>query len=279
MRRVFFYALVMQVESRPPLSAYIRTLNEARMVADVVRAALKIADEVVIVDSGSTDGTQELAREAGARVLEHEWLGNGHQKRLAEDHCRHDWLLDLDADEIVSEALAAEIRTLFQGGEPPLKIYRTMLALAPPVGKPWRDFGLQVRHKLYDRRVVRAPAHKAWDQFEIPDGVSVGRLSEPVLHYAFTGAAQFMDKLNRNSTVRAEALPLKSKPYLAARIVLGFPFYFAKKYFLQQYFRGGVYGFALASMSAYGRWLRDVKMWERAKKIRTAPGENTDGLT
>lgn len=279
MRRVFFYALVMQVESRPPLSAYIRTLNEARMVADVVRAALKIADEVVIVDSGSTDGTQELAREAGARVLEHEWLGNGHQKRLAEDHCRHDWLLDLDADEIVSEALAAEIRTLFQGGEPPLKIYRTMLALAPPVGKPWRDFGLQVRHKLYDRRVVRAPAHKAWDQFEIPDGVSVGRLSEPVLHYAFTGAAQFMDKLNRNSTVRAEALPLKSKPYLAARIVLGFPFYFAKKYFLQQYFRGGVYGFALASMSAYGRWLRDVKMWERAKKIRTAPGENADGLT
>ncbi|WP_375201957.1 glycosyltransferase family 2 protein [Hyphococcus sp.] len=279
MRRVFFYVLVMQVESRPPLSAYIRTLNEARMVADVVRAALKIADEVVIVDSGSTDGTQELAREAGARVIEHEWLGNGHQKRLAEDYCRHDWLLDLDADEIVSEALAAEIRTLFQGGEPPLKIYRTMLALAPPVGKPWRDFGLQVRHKLYDRRVVRAPAHKAWDQFEIPDGVSVGRLSEPVLHYAFTGAAQFMDKLNRNSTVRAEALPLKSKPYLAARIMLGFPFYFAKKYFLQQYFRGGVYGFALASMSAYGRWLRDVKMWERAKKIRTAPGENTDGLT
>lgn len=279
MRRVFFYVLVMQAESRPPLSAYIRTLNEARMVADVVRAALKIADEVVIVDSGSTDGTQEIAREAGARVIAHEWLGNGHQKRLAEDHCRHDWLLDLDADEIVGEAFAAEIRTLFQDGEPPLKIYRTMLALVPPVGKPWRDFGLQVRHKLYDRRVVRAPAHKAWDQFDIPESVSVGRLKEPILHYAFTGADQFMGKLNRNSTVRAEALPLKSKPYLAVRIVLGFPFYFAKKYLLQQYFRGGVYGFALASMSAYGRWLRDVKMWERANASSHAPNQKTNSTT
>ncbi len=254
----------MHAESRPPLSAYIRTLNEARMIGDVVRAALQVAGEVVVIDSGSTDGTREIARETGARIIEHEWLGNGFQKRLAEDACSHNWLLDLDADEIVSPQLAAEIAALFAGGEPPQKIYRTMLALVPPVGRPWLGFGLQVRHKLYDRRVVRAPAHKAWDQFDIPEGVAVGRLKQPILHHAFTGAAQFMGKLNHNSTVRAEALPLKSRPYLALRILFGFPFYFAKKYFLQQYFRGGVYGFALASMSAYGRWLRDVKMWERS---------------
>lgn len=272
-RRVFFYVSVMPAKSRPPVSAYIRTLNEARMIGDVVRAALQVADEVVVIDSGSTDGTIELAQNAGARVIDHEWLGNGHQKRLAEDACAHDWLLDLDADEIVSPELAAEITGLFAGGAPPNKIYRTMLALVPPVGKPWRDFGLQVRHKLYDRRIVRAPAHKAWDQFEIPDGVAVGRLKEPILHHAFTGAAQFMGKLNRNSTVRAEALPLKSKPYLALRIVVGFPFYFAKKYLLQRYFRGGVYGFALASMSAYGRWLRDVKMWERARRLERVPSQ------
>ncbi len=147
-----------------------------------------------------------------------------------------------------------------------MKVYRTMLALAPPVGAPWRNFGLQTRHKLYDRRVVRAPAHEAWDQFELPAGLAAGRLDEPILHHAFTGAAQFMDKLNRNSSVRAAALPLKSKPYLALRILFGMPFYIAKKYLLQQYFRGGVYGFALAVMSGYGRWLRDVKMWERAAK-------------
>lgn len=246
-----------------PVSAYIRTLNEERMIADVVRAALQVASEVIVVDSGSTDKTIELAESAGARVVRHEWLGNGHQKRLGEDAAAHDWLLDLDADEIISLELAVEIKSLFEDGEPPFKIYLTPLALVPPVGAPWRNFGLQTRRKLYDRRVVRAPAHKAWDQFDVPDGVAVGALREPILHHAFTGAAQFMGKLNRNSSVRAEALPLKSKPYLALRIIFGLPIYFAKKYFLQQYFRGGVYGFSLALMSGYGRWLRDVKMWER----------------
>lgn len=255
-------------DSRPPVSAYIRTLNEERMIGEVVAAALNVAREVIVVDSGSTDQTIAIARNAGAHVIEHEWRGNGHQKRVAEDLCKHHWLLDLDADEIVTPALALEISALFQNGEPPHKIYRTMLALVPPAGPVWRDFGLQTRHKLYDRRYIRMPAHEAWDQFEIPDGANVGAFKEPILHHAFAGAAQFMGKLNRNSSVRAEALPLKSKPYLALRIFFGLPFYFSKRYVLDQYFRGGVYGFALALMSGYGRWLRDVKMWERLKKER-----------
>lgn len=258
--------------TRPPISAYIRTLNEERMVADVVRAALAVAQEVVVIDSGSTDNTMALAKEAGARVIEQEWLGNGKQKRFAELACANDWLLDLDADEIITPELAHEIGALFSQSEPQCKIYHTPLALSPPVGKPWRDFGLQTRHKLYDKRVVRAPDHEAWDQFEIPSGIEIGRLKEPILHYAFTGAAQFMGKLNRNSSVRAEALPLKSRSYLTLRIIFGMPFYFAKKYILQQYFRGGLYGFALASMSAYGRWLRDVKMWERQNKRQDQSG-------
>lgn len=248
-----------------PISAYIRTLNEARLIGDVVRSALLIADEVVVIDSGSTDGTIALARDAGARVIVHKWLGNGHQKRLAEEACQHDWLLDLDADEIITPAVAREIKSLFANGEPSEKIFKTMLALVPPVGEPWTTFGLQSRHKLYDRRLVRMPAHKAWDQFEIPVGIAVGRLDAPIHHHAFTGAEQFMGKLNRNSSVRAAALPIKAMPYLAMRILFGLPVYFAKKYLLQQYFRGGVYGFAIAFMSAQGRWMRDVKMWERAK--------------
>ncbi|WDI32603.1 glycosyltransferase family 2 protein [Hyphococcus flavus] len=256
---------------KPPISAYIRTLNEERMIGEVVRAALQVVQEVIVIDSGSTDRTIEIAEDAGARVIHHEWLGNGHQKRLAEDACANDWLLDLDADELISSALAAEIAAKFRNGEPEQKIYMTPLALAPPVGRPWRDFGLQKRHKLYDRRVVRAPSHKAWDQFDIPSGVNLGRLNEPILHHAFTGAEQFIAKVNRNSSVRAQALPLKSKPYLALRILFGLPVYFSKKYFLQQYFRGGVYGFALAMVSGYGRWMRDVKMWERASKNPHAP--------
>lgn len=253
---------------KPPLSVYIRTRNEARMIGDVVRAALLLADEVVIIDSGSTDDTVAIAERAGARVVRHEWLGNGHQKRLGEEACRHDWLLDLDADEIVTPELADEIRKLFETGEPATPIFSIPLAFAPPVGAPWLDFGLSRREKLYDRRVVRAPAHAAWDQFEIPRGLTVGRLKSPIVHHAFTGAEHLMEKLNRNSSTRARELPLKSPAVLALRIVFGLPVYFGKRYFLDGFFRGGVYGFSFALMSGFGRWLRDVKMFERVMKER-----------
>ncbi|MGD9799287.1 MAG: glycosyltransferase family 2 protein [Parvularculaceae bacterium] len=252
----------------PPLSAYIRARNEARLIADVVTAALRVADEVVVIDSGSTDDTVARAEGAGARVIRQEWLGNGRQKRFAEEQCRHDWLLDLDADEIVTAELAEEISALFKDGEPAQRVYRIELAIAPPFGDPWRGFGGVIRHKLYDRRVVRAPDHVAWDQFEIPAGVTVGALSGNILHYAFSDTAHLVDKLNRNSSTRARELKPKPAPILILRIFFGLPFYVAKRYLLNGLFRGGVYGFAFSMMSGFGRWMRDVKMYERLRRER-----------
>lgn len=256
------------MSDKPPISAYIRAKNEARMIGDVIRAARLVANEVVVVDSGSTDRTVAIAEEAGARVVAQSWLGNGRQKRFAEDQCRHDWLLDLDADEIVSPALAEEIRALFSSGEPDARIYRTPVAIAPPIGEPWVGFGGVIRHKFYDRRAVRAPDHLAWDQFDIPHGAKVGALKAPILHYAFADTAHLIDKLNRNSSTRADALSLKPAPLLVLRIFVGLPFYVAKRYILDGLFRGGVYGFAFSMMSGFGRWMRDVKMYERLRRER-----------
>jgi glycosyltransferase involved in cell wall biosynthesis len=238
------------------------------MIGDVVRAALQAADEVVVVDSGSTDETVEIAEAAGARVIRRDWLGNGRQKRIGEDACRHDFLLDLDADEIVTPELAVEIGALFARGAPPLPIYKTPLAMAPAFGGPWMRFGIVFRHKLYNRRVVRQPDHAAWDQFEVPAGVKVGALKSPILHHAFTGADHLMEKLNRNSSTRARELAPKPLPLLVLRIFFGLPVYFSKRYFLDGFFRGGVAGFSFALMSGFGRWLRDVKMYERVMQER-----------
>ena len=101
-----------------PLTCYIRTLNEAKRIRPVVEKVIEIGAEVIIVDSGSTDNTREIARAAGAVVIEKKWEGNGFQKRNGEDAASNDWLLDLDADEVLSPELQAEIRALFSNGAP-----------------------------------------------------------------------------------------------------------------------------------------------------------------
>lgn len=247
---------------RPPLSCYIRTLNEARRIAEVVTAARAVADEVVIVDSGSTDATVALATQAGARVIHQPWLGNGGQKRAGEEACRHDWLLDLDADEVITPQLAQEITTLFADGEPPRPVYALKMITAPPVGPPWWRFRHIWRNKLYDRRVIRMPDHKAWDQLQIPAGLTVGRLHSGFLHYAWSDLGHFSDKLNRVSGVRARESRMKPMWVLAIRIVLAPPIYFLKHYAVRGLWRAGLYGFAVSGISAHARWLRDVKMYE-----------------
>lgn len=249
-----------------PISAYIRTKNEARLIGDVVRAALQIASEVVVIDSGSGDDTIAIAEQAGARVVRHDWAGYGHQKRIAEDLCTHHWLLDLDGDEIVTPALADEIAALFaNGAEPPFSVYNTPMAIAPPFGPVWRKFGLQPRTKFYDKRVIRMPAHEFWDQFKIPADITLGKINEPIHHYAVADADHLMSRLNKYSTDRAISSKRRPQWLNAVRIIFGLPFYFVRRYFLEGFFRGGVYGFAYALMTAFRRWLVDIKRYEIGK--------------
>lgn len=247
----------------PPVSAYIRTKNEARRIGDVVRAAKKAAREVIVVDSGSTDGTQDVAREAGAVVHEIPWRGNGGQKRAAEDLCTHDWLLDLDADEVIDDEMAAGIRAFFEdGGEPDSPVYGLRQVHAVPFGKPWWGTDIIVKNKFYDRRQIRIPDHPAWDQLEYSKKTSP-RLPGFMLHYMFSDIGDLTKKQERNMTRRAANVPLKSRRQLALRIVFGIPVYFLKRYLGKALFRKGIYGFAFSMTIAYGRWLKDVKLYER----------------
>ncbi|MBN2162010.1 MAG: glycosyltransferase family 2 protein [Pontiellaceae bacterium] len=247
-----------------PLSCYIRTKNEAARIGPVVTKVREIGAEVIIVDSGSTDNTREIAREAGAVVIEKPWEGNGFQKRNGEDAASNEWLLDLDADEVLSPELQDEIKNLFYNGAPEPGIYALKLVTVPPVpkGAVWHHASIMWRNKLYHKSVVRMPAHAAWDQFKIPDGVSAKKINAALLHYSFLDIEQQVGKMNRVSTVRANETRLKPKGQLALRILFGFPFYFFKKYIFQQMFREGIYGFACAVVIASNRWLKDVKMYE-----------------
>lgn len=261
---------------KAPVSCCIRTLNEARRIAEVVRAAAAVCDQVVVVDSGSTDGTQDLAREAGAEVIHQPFLGQGLQKRVAEEAARHDWLLDLDADEVLSPELADEIRALFARG-PQSPVYALQLVLCPPDGPPWRGFSIAWRNKLYDRRRLRMPEHRRYDQLDLPAGLRPVRLRGELMHHGFGSLSDLVAKMNRSSGRGAEHSRLKSRPALALRLLFGMPFYLLQHVVLRGRWRGGLYGIAVGAILAWGRWLRDAKMLEihrrRAAQAQARRGE------
>lgn len=247
-----------------PITAYVRTMNEASRIEAVVRRAKESCSEVLVVDSGSTDNTVALAEAAGARVIVQPWLGNGRQKRVAEAEAAHDWLLDLDADELIDGDLASALRELFASSEPEPGAYRIRLTTVPPYpkGVVWNAVRPDWRAKLYHRHAFQMPDHEAWDQLDIPAGTKVGKLSGRLLHYAFLDIGHQVTKMNRVSGVRAHLGNPKGPASLRLRILFGFPMYFFKKYIQHRYWTAGVYGFAVAAVIASNRWLRDVKMYE-----------------
>ena len=101
---------------RLPLSVFIIAQDEADRIGRAISSVIDWVDEVIVIDSGSTDGTQELAARLGARVINNAWPGYGPQKRFGEDQCRNDWLLNIDADEEITLDLRAEIVSLFDTG-------------------------------------------------------------------------------------------------------------------------------------------------------------------
>jgi glycosyltransferase involved in cell wall biosynthesis len=252
-----------QISADLPFSVYIRTLNEQRCLGQVLEAVQGLTSDLVVVDSGSTDRTLEIAQEHGARVISQKWLGAGMQKRVGEDACRHDWVLDLDADEIVSEELANEIRQLFASGPPTCPIFQLKQTQVFISGYRNPRLGTRRRSKLYNRKQIRIPDHIAWDQFHIPKGMPHQVLNGPLWHYGYEGFGQLAIK--QTGWMRKQALGMQrlSRPALTMRLLFGFPSQFIKKFFVQGYWRAGMEGLIMAAICAFSTWIKYAMLYER----------------
>jgi glycosyltransferase involved in cell wall biosynthesis len=185
------------------LSVVLITLNEA---ANLPRTFASIRDlgEIIVVDSGSTDATLNIARSFGARVFTEPWKGFGTQKNSAIAHATGDWILSLDADEEVSPTLAREIQKLL-AGDPPFSAY-FIPRLNHFLGRPLRHGGYwpDPKLRLFRRDAARfeeRPVHEAMQS----DGPT-GRLNGHLIHHCYPTLSDYIEHMNRYSTIGAEML-------------------------------------------------------------------------
>jgi glycosyltransferase involved in cell wall biosynthesis len=223
---------------RQPLSAVIITLNCARALSDCLDS-LAFADEILVVDSGSTDGTVELAEAHGARVIQQDWLGFGPQKQFAVEAARHDWVLCVDSDERVSQALRASIvSALAQPAFPAYRFPRCNRFLGRMLrhGEGYPDWSL----RLFDRRQAR------WSDDPVHEKVltqgAVGRLKGDLLHESAETLETYLTKQNRYTSLAAANMAERGKQAGWGKI-LGSPLLrFFKFYFLRLGFLDGLPG-------------------------------------
>jgi len=255
--------------SKLPLSVFIIAVDEGDRIARSIESVRDWVDEVIVIDSGSKDDTVAVSTAAGARVIYNAWPGYGMQKRFGEDQCRNDWLLNIDADEVVSPALAEEIRIAFTSGTAKHAGYwMDIVEILPGESKPMRFAHRVHAIRLYDKRNARFHDSTVHDSVLIRNG-SAGKLSHIVEHRSTRGLAHSLAKINRYSTMQAEDMITKNvrPPLLHVRLVLELFIGFFKAYILRGYCLKGTYGFINAMNYGYSRFIRLAKYWE-ADRLR-----------
>ncbi|MBI5923094.1 MAG: glycosyltransferase family 2 protein [Betaproteobacteria bacterium] len=243
---------------RLPLSAVIITRNAASSLPDCLKA-LAFCDEILVVDSGSTDQTVALAVEHGAKIVHQDWLGFGAQKQFAATQAAHDWVLCVDADERVSETLKESIlRALAQ---PHCLAYRfprrnRFLGRYLHHGEGYPDWSL----RLFDRR------HARWSTDTVHEKVltqtQIGSLNGDLLHDSAESLSTYLDKQNRYTTLAAQQAHAAGERSHVGHLVLSPLLRFLKLYFLRLGFLDGVPGLAHILIGCGNSFVKHAKIIE-----------------
>ena len=244
----------------PRLSVVIIARDEAANI----RAALDSvawADERIVVDSGSTDATVRIAREAGAHVATHEWEGYAAQKNHATSLATHDWVLSIDADERVTPALADEIRALLLD-EPPASGFR-IPRVTRYLGRWIRstDWYPDPQLRLYDRRRARW-ADVLVHESVILDGAVPLRLRGELEHHPYHDIAHHLETMNRYTTLAAQQMHRDGRHATPVDLVVQPAAAFVRNYFLRAGIRDGAVGLLVSILNSYYVFLKFAKRLE-----------------
>ncbi len=244
----------------PPITVYTLTFNEAHQIRDVLES-VKWADDLLLVDSASTDGTVEIAREYGARVLDEKFCGFGRLRNRALDAAKHDWILSIDADERCTPELAAEVQRELAGG-PAFDAY-----LVPRqshfLGRWMRHGGWYPDYRqpqFFNRNKLRYAEDLVHEGYVLHG--RLGYLQDHALQHPWPTLEVATAKLQRYSTLMAQRYDATGRKGSLLKAALSPWAMFAKVYLLQRGFLDGRHGVILAALYGYYTFLKHAKLWE-----------------
>lgn len=248
-----------------PLSVYYITQNEELRLPESLARLSGWVDEIIVVDSGSTDRTREIAEAAGARFVHHDWQGFACQKAFAASLCRNDWVLDLDADEVLSDRLVGNIQALFSRPvAEDIAGFRMRWVLSQPDARhPFRHDKSKWILRLYHRR--RAAIQPEQDSNDDRPRVRAGRvldLKGDVLHRTLISLEQMERKYCQLSSEQARFLAKKGRKISSSRLFVEFPLKFLKYYLIHRQILNGWFGLSVAITAANRNFMRLAKARE-----------------
>jgi glycosyltransferase involved in cell wall biosynthesis len=246
------------------ITATVITLNEEHNIAAALES-LSWTDEIIVVDSESTDRTVEIARGFTDRVFVRPWPGYSAQKNFAAEQAGNDWIFSLDADERVSKELANEIEQL-EGGADPKAAGFEMSRLTFYLGRWIKHSGWRPDYKLrlYDRKRARWRGDYVHETLEV-DG-KIDRLSGEILHYTVRDASEHHLRMDRYTTLAAEQSYSQGKRASVVSLTVSPAVVFLRSYLLNLGFLDGLPGLAIARFAAHYEFLKNLKLWEMRMK-------------
>lgn len=244
------------------ISAVIITFNEERNIGRCLDSLNEVGDEIVVVDSFSTDKTEEICNNKGARFIQNPFKGHIEQKNYAVSRANHDYILSLDADEALSEELKKSILHVKKNWNYDRYSFNRLTNYC---GK-WIGYCgwyPDKKLKLWDRRKGSWGGVNSHDKVIMDKNSSVNHLHGDLLHYSYYTIRQHISQINSFSNIAAqEAYKKGKKSNFVLDILLNPLFTFVKKYFIKLGILDGYYGFVISINSAFGKFLKYIKLRE-----------------
>jgi glycosyltransferase involved in cell wall biosynthesis len=247
------------------LSVVIITHNEEENILRCLASVKDLADEIVIVDSFSTDRTTEICRSSGCKVVTHAFEGYGQQKQFAVEQTSNNWILSLDAEEVVTEELKQEIKTLLNQASVSCSGYRIPFSLFY-MGRILRHSGTgnEFHLRLFDRTNGRFTVVKVHEGIEVSG--SIGTLNGRIIHYSYRDLSHHLQKINTYTTQAAEEYIHRGRSFSKVWVVFKFPVSFFVFYIIRLGILDGYPGFLWSFFAAFYGSLKVAKTIEMQKK-------------